>query len=457
MLPWFFHRPILLEMGTCLSALGSALAYVIINKNPSDENYRLKLGAIGVATLAYLLIPETVRLIPPQIVWRSALERRARALPRKSKTWEDATRTCGPATNEQYVVIGGAGFIGHRIVHALRLRGERRIRVVDVDKTALDEMKKMYSESFDYIVAEITDREAMMRVMTGANCVYAPVSVIRYWEVYQKHWPRSLKVNVDGMRNIVEACLAHGVSRLVTTGSSAAIEAWPGYEPEGIDDFTPRVTEKNYLANYMLSKSLQEQVALPANGRNNLAVSCIRPCSSVWGYGDKLALGIGIKSGMYPCLSATNAVDFVHVDVVVLAHLLLEAKLRNGPQDPAAGQAYCISNGEALEEGVFSVLLEQAAKANGIKMKVAFLPSRIVWVLSFFMSVFDYIYPGDTCKLLGRDLGMLTVPTVLNASHSLVVRNMNRAKELFGFEPHISIGAAADRTMEEYRRGEIMM
>lgn len=37
-----------------------------------------------------------------------------------------------PATNKQYVVIGGCGFLGRHIVEYLLKRGEKNIRVMDV-------------------------------------------------------------------------------------------------------------------------------------------------------------------------------------------------------------------------------------------------------------------------------------------------------------------------------------
>ena len=370
--------------------------------------------------------------------------------------WAEVTKNCTP-TQELYAVIGGSGFVGRRLVHALILRGENRVRVIDLDENGLQELKTTYGDKIEVVVADVTNLTQMQEALSGVECVYSPFATIRFWESLRKHWNRSFKVNVEGIQNVVEAATQAGVKRLVMTSSSGAICVWPGEMPDGFDDFTPRCNEENYLNNYGLSKALQEKIVLEANGKNGMATGVIRPCSQVFGYGDKFVFGMVLNSKASPAISPLNKIDYVHVDSIVLSHLLLENRLRNGPEDEAAGETFCISQGEPVEEAVFGYLISHATAKYGEKIPVFPVPIRILCLIGTIISFIEYLHPGDTGRFLGKDLSIITIPMLFNATYVFLLRSNEKAKKILGYQPHMSLATAVESCVREHYEKKIIM
>lgn len=370
-----------------------------------------------------------------------------------AKSWAELTAECTP-TQERYVVIGGLGFVGKRIVHALVLRGERNVLVVDSDASAVAHMQALYP-SVEFKLANVTRFEDMTSALAGAECVFAPFAVIRYWESLTKHLDRSWAVNVDGVRNVCDACVLHKVKRLIVTSSSAVIEPFPSVLPDTFDERAPRVDHATATSNYCYSKAVGEALALsyhsPATG---LQVASIRPCTAVFGHGDKLALS-NIERGFYPVMDANNAIDYVHVDSVVLAQLLCERKLRD-EGNLAGGEAFCVST-QAVEDGVFASLVEAYYCNPKRTIKLVVLPGRLIFLLSLGLSLVQYLHPGDVFDLLGRDLGMLTLPTFLTATKRVLLTSNAKAERVLGYHPHKPIAQAMQQTMRELAEDRVIM
>src|ERR671933_399063 len=91
-------------------------------------------------------------------------------------------------------------------------------------------------------------------------------------------WADFVKSNVDGTRNVIEACRAAGVRRLVHVSTEAVLIA--GEPLINVDETTPRRPDSP--APYPRSKALAEEAVLAASGVERVIV---RP-RFVWGAGD---------------------------------------------------------------------------------------------------------------------------------------------------------------------------
>ncbi|HWN94637.1 MAG TPA: SDR family NAD(P)-dependent oxidoreductase [Methylomirabilota bacterium] len=129
-----------------------------------------------------------------------------------------------------FLVTGGAGFIGSHVCEQL-LRDGHRVSVVDdlnpfyepaLKQENLDALAKTGAERFRFVRCDITDRDAIDSVFSGARFdqvihLAARAGVRPSLEepaLYQR-------VNVEGTVNILEAARLNGVRKLIIASSSS--------------------------------------------------------------------------------------------------------------------------------------------------------------------------------------------------------------------------------------------
>jgi UDP-glucose 4-epimerase len=123
------------------------------------------------------------------------------------------------------LVTGGAGFIGHHLVRTLLERGDEVV-VLDDFSTGLRERLQPFRGSIELIEGDLRDAAATGRATSRCEVVFhqgAIPSVAR--SVANPLLSNS--VNVDGTIQLMLACSAAGVRRVVAAGSSSVYGASP--------------------------------------------------------------------------------------------------------------------------------------------------------------------------------------------------------------------------------------
>jgi UDP-glucose 4-epimerase len=120
-----------------------------------------------------------------------------------------------------YVVTGGAGFIGSALVRMLVARGEGRVRVVDNLLTGheqnLDEVRR--SLIFDH--CDIRDYAAVRASLGEVDIVFHLAAIPSVPRSIHEPVP-SHEVNIDGTFNVLRACVEAKARRVVYAASSSA-------------------------------------------------------------------------------------------------------------------------------------------------------------------------------------------------------------------------------------------
>ena len=145
------------------------------------------------------------------------------------------------------VITGASGHIGTNLVRALIQDGRRTRSLVHVHHQGIDELD---TEIFK---GDICDPESLRRAFRGAEIVYHLAACI---SLSMKGWPQLESINVNGTRNVVEACLATGVKRLVHFSSIHALNQEPMDTP--IDETRPLSDSPGHPP-YDRSKALGEK------------------------------------------------------------------------------------------------------------------------------------------------------------------------------------------------------
>ena len=81
-----------------------------------------------------------------------------------------------------------------------------------------------------------------------------------------------VRVNVHGMRNVIDAALEHGVKKLVYTSTASVV--YDGTDQNGIDE-TLAYPEQAF-DDYNGTKAIAEQAVLQANGQGVLKTTSLR-------------------------------------------------------------------------------------------------------------------------------------------------------------------------------------
>jgi len=128
-------------------------------------------------------------------------------------------------------------------------------------------------------------------------------------------------VNVTGTRNVLAACVAHRIPRLVYTSTASVVFA--GKDLWDVDETAP-VPHGAFLDFYTSTKAEAEGLVRDANGVGGVSTVCLRPSGTFWGgvrgcgtgrrgRGGVTALGVRTRSCVGGCVGVrlTTAAEFV--------------------------------------------------------------------------------------------------------------------------------------------------
>jgi dihydroflavonol-4-reductase len=256
-------------------------------------------------------------------------------------------------------VTGGSGIVGSALLERA-VAGGHDVRALARSPQAV---AKVEGRGAEPVPGDILDLEALRRLVAGADWVFHVAGVN---EMCPRDPAAMDRVNVVGTGNVVEACRAAGVGRLIHTSSAVAIGESQG--SVGSEDSTHR---GRYLSRYERSKHLSEEVALGAGPGLEVVVVCP---SSVQGPGRATGTGkliLDVLRGKIPFLVDTT-VSVVDIDDCAEGHLLAA-----GVGEP--GRRYLL-NGASLR---LDEAIDLITKVTGIDVARRYLPGSVVSALAW--------------------------------------------------------------------------
>ena len=162
------------------------------------------------------------------------------------------------------VVTGAAGLVGANLVRALLAQGQPVRAVIHRDRRAVAGLP------LDLAEADLAQPASLRGAFAGAGTVYHAAGLV---SVSTDRWIELETANVAGTRNVVQACLACGVRRLVFFSSIQALQPGPPDSP--IDESRPLVTGAGFPP-YDRSKAAAER-EVQAGARQGLETVVIYP------------------------------------------------------------------------------------------------------------------------------------------------------------------------------------
>lgn len=252
-------------------------------------------------------------------------------------------------------VTGGSGVVGRALVRRLVDEGHR----VDALSRAPASAADLRDRGATPVEGDVLDAPGLRALVEGKDWVFHVAGIN---EMCSPDPDQMDLVNIEGTRNVMEACRTAGVGRMIHTSSAAAIGE--AHRTIGSEDSPHR---GSYLSRYERSKHLSERLLF--DQAVDLDVVAVNP-SSVQGPGRATGTGkliLELLNGRLPFLVETT-VSIVDIDDCARGHVL-------AAQRGIAGQRY-ILNGSSSS---ISKLIDRFNAITGRDLAPRFLPG---WVAS---------------------------------------------------------------------------
>ena len=357
-----------------------------------------------------------------------------------------------PKTGDHYLIVG-AGFLGSKLIHALLLRGERRIRAFDIDPTALAPELRDHPH-VEVIKGDVTRLEDIQAACESVDTVFCTFAIIRYFERLPAYASLSEHINVRGTENVVRACLDEDVKRLIQTSTSNVCLARDLVHLK-MSEESPYVTTNNSPNHYGWTKALAEQHVLAANGQawtsgnGHFATASIRPCSGIFGRRDKLNLERIFKIRRAFMLVPRTFLDWVFVDNVAWGHLLLEKAMQAG-QSNIDGEVFCVSNNEPMTSESFY----NSVKTFFPALQIRYMPYVFSRVIAHGVETLQRFVPAKLTPQTIGELAMLT-PALFDTCVDYVFTS-TKAKDILGYKPIYTVDQGIQKAIREHDSNELL-
>ena len=145
------------------------------------------------------------------------------------------------------LVTGGTGSFSNAVLRRFLDSGLHEIRIFSRDEKKQDDMRKRYSNSkLKFYIGDVRDYQSVLNVMRGVDLVYH-AAALKQVPSCEFHPLETVKTNVLGTENVLEAAITCGVKRVIVLSTDKAV----------------------YPINAMgISKAMMEKVAI-AKARNS--------------------------------------------------------------------------------------------------------------------------------------------------------------------------------------------
>jgi nucleoside-diphosphate-sugar epimerase len=231
-----------------------------------------------------------------------------------------------------YLVTGGGGFLGGAIVRMLVEQGHR------VRSFSRGRYAHLTDLGVEQVQGDLCDPDAVNQACSDVESVFHVAARPGVWGKFEDFY----RPNVIGTRNVILACRASQVQRLIYTSSPSVV--FGGASLEGVDESVPYPS--TFHAPYPQTKAMAEQLVLEAAADGFCALA-LRP-HLIWGPGDNHLVPriLARARRLRQVGDGSNKVDTIYIDNAAHAHLLAESSLKRSPH--LSGRTYFISQDDPI-------------------------------------------------------------------------------------------------------------
>jgi nucleoside-diphosphate-sugar epimerase len=252
-------------------------------------------------------------------------------------------------------VTGGSGFVGGALIERLKREGWD-VRALARSEKAAERVRSLGAEP---VMGDLDDAASLTSGAEGCEVAFHAAAKVEDWGDPADYE----RLNVQGTQNVIDACRAAGVRRLVHVGTEAALMA--GQPLVNVDETAPLRPDSPSL--YPWSKAKAEQRVRDADGIETVVV---RP-RFVWGRGDTTllpAITQMVRSGRFRWIGGGRQLSATtHIDNTVEGLWLAATRA-------PAGGVYFVTDGEPV---VFRDFLTEMLGTQGVTIPDRSVPAPV--------------------------------------------------------------------------------
>jgi dihydroflavonol-4-reductase len=148
---------------------------------------------------------------------------------------------------KRVLITGGTGFVGANLAEAL-LKRKCYVRIL---RRSTSDLRALAGIDVQHAIGDVRDSTSLKEAMHACDTVVHTAAIVKFWKA---RWKEQFAVNVEGTRNVINACISEGVERLIHVSSIAALGHPQNQQPA--DETTAFNWEE--AAGYKHSKRLAE-------------------------------------------------------------------------------------------------------------------------------------------------------------------------------------------------------
>ena len=321
------------------------------------------------------------------------------------------------------LVTGATGFIGSRLAERAAAAGHDVV-AFGAERTAIETARRRVLEESGATVriGLLDDRELLAELVADRDIVFHLAAA-----QHESHLPDShfYAVNVQGTRNLLEACVASGTPRFVH-GSTIGVYGSARNAP--LDERSATHPDNIYAVTKLAAESVVQSFS------SRLPVTIIR-ISETYGPGDHRLLKLfrAVARGTFPMIGGgRNEHQPIYVDD------LIEGLWLAATRDAAEGQTFVLAGSEVIATRRY---VELVAAAVGGELRSVDLPLTPFWLAAVSLE--------KALKPIG-----VQPPWHRRRLDFFVKRfyfSLEKARQVLGFEPGMRFSRGAHETAGWYR------
>jgi nucleoside-diphosphate-sugar epimerase len=325
------------------------------------------------------------------------------------------------------VLTGATGLLGSHIAEQLAQRGERiRALVRSTSDTTF-----LHSLGAECITGDLGDRDSLRRAVAGADVVYHCAAKVGDWGA----WRLFQSLVIDATANVLEACRAEGVGRVLHV-SSISVYGHPRPRGELFTEDEPHGQSLWVWDHYCRAKIKAEEVCRRYPGPWTI----VRP-SWIYGPRDRNTLPRIFKALAARRVRLIGKAD--NLLNIIYAGDVADGAIRAANHPDAVGQAYNLSSGGEITQRQLLDLLTDALGRPRITRRI---PYRLAF------------WGGMLSELIGRAIRLKRPPHITRYAVGLVARptlfSTAKARSQLGWRPTVSVAEGLRRTLDWHQQQE---
>lgn len=350
--------------------------------------------------------------------------------------------TSGVRPVQVVLVTGSSGFLGQHIVRLLQEDPStvQEIRLFDA-RPFKNNMGHRTDKPMREVVGSICDVDTVTQAFSGVDCVIHCASLID-GGVF-KNAEAMERINVQGTRNVIEACIGQGVAQLVYTGSV-------GVDDGSGDTGGDSVVNHCHAGPYADTKYRAEKLVLAANGRlltdgQTPLRSLVLRVLPIYGEQDQIAITHYMRMskltmGTFVRMAAPRF-QMSYVGNAAAAHL--DATHRLARDADVSGQAFTVTD-DTPTDGLQFML--PFVRSRGFAVSTFAVPYSVALVFGMLVTlVLTLLRPVYSPKF------QFATASDIRYLYKAPLFDGTRTRTVLGCEPRFSVEEASRRSLSYYR------